>query len=133
MKMFNDGDWVYYDFELYQVKGTRDNYIDLTTGYITTSTPCTENVYPIDLSIKVISEGVEGYSKRLHQIRSINLNYPDLHRELVRRWIEIIDHKNNKDAVKTLWNKLDEFVRKIEQRSEDLKYEEIDGVKLIRR
>ena len=130
---FKIGDWVYSDYELCQVKEMEGEKVySVTTGFInTTGFNMNESIYPIALDIKVISEGVQSCSKRLHAIK-LNINHPDLHRELVRRWHELIEWRDHQTKSKTLWDSLYEWVNKIERKCNDLKYDEIDGVKIFR-
>ena len=53
MKKFKKGDWVYCDFELYQVENVRNNIYDVTTGIMKTSGRLA--LFPLTLENKMIS------------------------------------------------------------------------------
>jgi hypothetical protein len=131
---YNIGDWVYYDFELCQIKEMEDGKVySVTTGVInTTGFDMADSIYPLSMELKVISEGVAHYSKRLHDIKGANLNFPDIHRELVRRWHQIIENKSNGGSGRKLWDSLSAWVSTIESECMGVRQKTIDSVKIFR-
>lgn len=129
---FKKGDWVFCEFVLQMVKETKDDRItSVTDGFFEMGgRDLSDRCYPLTIKNKRISDEVQGWRTRFHALNAPGLNYPDLIRELVRRWIEMCE-ANEKDLQK-LYDSLGEFGRKIENRVQDLKYEEVDGVNIFR-
>jgi len=131
---FKTGDWCFFEFKLHQIKKMEgSNISEVSSGTIRTSgSDLSDRCYPLEMNIKIISESVSFWSKRFHQER-IGLNHPDLHRELVRRWVELCDNKDNDDHLKELYEKLSQFGNSVLQKVNDLNFEEVEGIKLLRR
>lgn len=135
MNKFKVGDFIFCEFVLQQIKEMNGEDITCVTDghFQMTGNSLNDRCYPLDLRIKVISDSVKSWSKRFHDLKNNSLNYPDINRELIRIWVEMCEIKDNDTRLKELFNSLDSFGRKIEERVRDLKYEEIDGVPLFRR
>lgn len=129
---FKKGDWVFCEFALQQIKETKgDRITSVTDGFFELSgQDISDRCFPLTVKNKRVSDEVEKWSKRFHALNGPGLNYPDLKRELIRRWVEMCE-ADEKDLQK-LYASIGEFGRKIEQRVQELKYEEIEGVNIFR-
>lgn len=133
---FKKGDWLYFEFNLSQVKEVyKGKPSCVTNGYIRTGGSMgdlSDRCYPLDMDIKLISGAVDYWSKRFHALEHNSLNHPDLHRELVRRWVEICDNKDDDKKVQELYDKLATFgnsvLKKVKEVKEDIS---VEGVKLF--
>lgn len=85
------------------------------------------------MAIKVISDDVRYWSKRFHELNHNSLNHPDLNRFLIKTWVEMCDSKDDKDKLKSLYDKLNNFGNDLCRKVRDLQYEEIEGVSIFRR
>lgn len=129
---FKKGDWVFCEFVLQQIKDTNEDRVtSVTDGFFELSgRDLSDRCFPLTVKNKRVSNEVEGWSKRFHALKGPGLNYPDLNRELIRRWVEMCE-ADEKDLQK-LYDSIGEFGRKIERRVQELKYEEIEGVNIFR-
>jgi hypothetical protein len=129
--MIKVGDWVYFDFELNQVKEVMKNRItSVTTGVISCG-GYELKCYPISLGIKLISENVEYYSKKLHELDGF-LNFPDIHGKLCDYWKELCDKfmKNGKlDEID--YEKVQNFYKEIVSAVMDKKKKEAHGIQIF--
>lgn len=134
-KNFKVNDFIFCEFELQQVVMMEDNKVtEVTNGFFRLSGgDLTDRCYPLNLDIKCASDGVKYWSKRFHELNHNSLNHPDLNRELIRRWVNICENIENKKVLKELYEDLDKFGNAVVNKVTDLKYEEIDGVRLFRR
>jgi hypothetical protein len=130
---FKEGDWCFCEFELKQIVVMDGNCItSVTNGFIRSSSlDLSDRCYPLDLKVKTISDSVKYWSDKFHKIK-LNINHPDLNRELINRWTDICDARFNEEKCKALMQSLDEFGKSIVEACEDLKCKEIAGVKLFR-
>lgn len=110
-------DWCFNEFELKQIKKIKEykdgNAItELTDGYFTHSGNfLNETCYPMDITIKLISENFKNYSDKLHKVQDLEFkrNFPNVHRELVRRWCKCCDDKDDIEKIKKHYSKLEEW------------------------
>lgn len=100
---------------------------------IMSSNDLSDRCFPLDLSIKRCSDAVAYWSKRIVELNNNSLNYPDLKRELINRWIIMCENKDDKDKLQELYDSLSKFGNAVIKRVNELKHEEIDGVALFRR
>lgn len=91
-----------------------------------------DRIFPLDLKVKQISDYVAGCSKRFHELKVGGLNHPDLNRELIRRWVELCECRENKSELDKLYESLQDFVNAICRKVDDFKYEAVDGIQLFR-
>ncbi len=132
-KNFKVHDFIFCEFELQQVVEMNDSKVTkVTNGFFTMSgNDLTDRCYPLNLNIKCASDGVKYWSKEFHKLNHNSLNHPDLNRELIRRWVDICENIENKKVVKELYDDLDKFGQAVINKVRDLKYEEIEGVRLF--
>lgn len=132
---FQKGDWCFCEFRLQQIMNVDGNRItEVSDGImIMLSNDLSDRCFPLDLSIKICSDNVAYWSKRFHELNNNSLNYPDLKRELINRWIVMCENKDDKDKLQELYDSLSKFGNAVIKRVNELKHEEIDGVALFRR
>jgi len=135
MKNFKVNDWCFCEFKLQQILSMKDGKVtEVSDGAFRMSgNDLTDRCYPVDMKIKQCSDTVAYWSHKLHELKHNSLNHPDLNRELISRWVEICENINDGQATKILYEKLDSFGRAVVSRVQDLKYEEIEGVRLFTR
>lgn len=132
---FKQGEWCFCEFALQQVMETEENRITGVSdgmfrhgGY-----DLSDRCYPLEMKVKQISDTVAYWSKEFHALKNNALNHPDLNRELIRRWVELCDNRDNENRLKELYDKLSEFGNSVIRRVRDLNFEEVEGVSLFRR
>ena len=132
---FKQGEWCFCEFALQQIMETEENRITGVSdgmfrhgGY-----DLSDRCYPLEMKVKQISDTVAYWSKEFHKLKNNSLNHPDLNRELIRRWIELCDNRDDEKRLKELYDKLSEFGNSVVRRIRDLSHEEIEGVSLFRR
>jgi hypothetical protein len=132
-KDFKIDDWVFCEFELSQIKEMNGNRItSITTGQISMSGyDLSDRCFPLALEFKVASDTASYWSKKIHELKNAGLNHPDIHRELVSRWVDICESANSPN-VKDYYEKLSAFGRGICEKVESFKYEDFEGVRLFR-
>ena len=131
---FKQGEWCFCEFALQQVMETEGNRITAVSDGIFRQDghDLSDRCYPLEMKVKQISDTVAYWSKEFHALKNNALNHPDLNRELIRRWVELCDNRENEKRLKELYDKLSEFGNSVIRRVRDLKFEEVEGVSLFR-
>jgi len=134
-KNFKEGDWCFSNFELCQIqKMDGDEVEEVSTGVIRrTGWYLTDSCFHLDMKIKNISDTFSYWHDRLHAVKSVNLNYPDIMRSLESRWEDACNKANNVKYTEEVYNNLSRFCNSIIQKAEDLQEESVEGISLIRR
>ena len=132
---FKQGEWCFCEFALQQVIETEENRItEVSDGMFRLGGyDLSDRCYPLEMNVKQISDIVAYWSKEFHALKNNALNHPDLNRELIRRWVELCDNRDNEKRLKKLYDKLSEFGNSVVRRVRDLNFEEVEGVSLFRR
>lgn len=132
---FKAGDWVFCEFKLQQIKSAEEGRVTCVTDsmFEHSSYDMTDRCFPLDLRIKAASDSVSYKWDILQGLKPNSLNYPDLHRALVSKWIELCENIDDSKKMQALYDSLNEFVRKIQERMQELRYEEIEGISLFRK
>jgi hypothetical protein len=129
------GDWCFYEFTLSviedmspdgRVQGVADGYFRRGGSNLS------EECLPLTKLNKVLSEEFTKLSDRLHAIKGANLNYPDLHTYLVRKWRDCCDLVHTDEQRDMLRTEVRHFVAHVEQTANGLRSEVLDGVQLFR-
>jgi hypothetical protein len=60
-----------------------------------------------------------------------SLNHPDLNRALIERWVAICENVNDDKKVAELYKNLDNFCTAILEKVRNLRFEEVDGVRIF--
>jgi hypothetical protein len=132
---FKQGDWCFCEFALQQVMETEENRITgVSDGMFRHGAhDLSDRCYPLEMKVKQISDTVAYWSKEFHALKNNALNHPDLNRELIRRWVELCDNRENDNRIKELYDKLSEFGNSVIRMVRDLNFEEVEGISLFRR
>jgi hypothetical protein len=132
---FKQGEWCFCEFKLQQVMETEDNKITSVSDgmFRLGSSDLSDRCYPLDMGIKQISDTVSYWSDEFHKIKINGLNHPDLNRELIQRWVDLCDNKDNADKMKELYESLSKFGNAVKQKCNDLGFETVECVTLFRR
>lgn len=105
------GDWVLYEFGVYQVKRLKP-FPELSNAIIATM-PCDAEgqCRPLTLRGLAIAKSFEGVSQEIHKKGHGGLNYPDIHRWLCEKWLQAYDTPDTPDdkALEPIWRELREF------------------------
>lgn len=102
------GDWCFYEFKLVQIEEIDGDCITVNDGFFrTTMFSIRNNLIPLTLHTKVVSDSVDYHYKRMHQIHINSEN----HELFVRYWFEMCLKLN------TNYEKCYEFLKKFENYS----------------
>lgn len=131
---YKEGDWVYYDFKLCQIKEIEDGiYYRVTDGFFQTSgSALSDSFFPLDLRIKSISDEFKYHSDLFHKLSFNALNHPDINRKLVSMWIEACNNKDDNEKIGEIYDKLHKFYDDVKMEIEKIRMISINDVKLIR-
>ena len=132
---FKKEDWCFCEFKLQQIMETEENRITSVSDgmFRLGSSDLSDRCYPLEMKVKQISDTVAHWSREFHNLENNSLNHPDLNRELIRRWVELCDNREDENRLEKLYAKLSEFGNSVLRKVRDLDFEEVDGVRLFRR
>ncbi len=130
----NKNEWCFCEFKLQQITETTEGRITSVSdgNFSLGSYDLTDKCFPITMCIKVISDRVAYWSDQFHKLKISSLNYPDLNRELIRRWVEVCHNSENTKIVQERLSALDEFGKTVLDRLHNAKQESVEGVRLFR-
>ena len=142
MSKFKVNDWVWFEFELNQIKTMIGSKItELSTGVIRGySTDFSDNVFPLTTVNKLISETYKRQYERLKdECRFANLNWPDIHRWFVQHWATTCREKPVPGTAGTYqdayfihrYEELYAFVDQVILACEPLKLARVKGIRLV--
>lgn len=131
--VFQVGDWCFCEYKLQQIMEMEgDQVTSVSDGRFRHSgSSLNDRCFPLDLRVKNISDTVAAYMDDLHRERSVNLNYPDLNRELIRRWAALCQVKDDDEALRAGYDSLSAFMRSVRESIQKVKYEQVEGVSLF--
>jgi hypothetical protein len=131
---FKQGEWCFCEFKLQLIMKTKENRItEVSDGMFNlVSSDLSDRCYPLELKVKRISDTVVYWSEKFHELKNNALNHPDLNKELIRRWVELCNHREDKNRSKELYDSLSNFSSSVLRKVEDLNLEEVEGVRLFR-
>ena len=94
---FKQGDWCFYKFKLVQILDVVENRITSVSdgSIISDGYDLSSECYPLDMKVKQISDTVNSWYNDFHREGNNAINYPDLTRELVRRWVEMCEFRDD--------------------------------------
>jgi hypothetical protein len=133
--VFKQYDWCFCEFKLQQIKKMEKNCItEVSDGnFCHGSSDLSDRCYPLEMKYKLISDEVNHWSRKLHELDNNSLNYPDIHRALVERWCEMCDNADDHDKLQDLYNKLANFGNTIINKVRGSRNEYVDGVRIFGR
>jgi len=128
------GDWCFCEFKLQQIKRVEpDGSVhEVSDGNFSHGGDLTDRCYPLDMKVKLISDHVWYWRDAFHKLNHNSLNHPDLNRELIRRWCDMCDNRENDEKWAELRDQLNEFGDGVIKKVRDVKSETVEGVRLYR-
>lgn len=131
---FKVNDWCFCEYELQQIIEIEEGRItSVTTGMCRLSGyDLSDMCFPLDIRIKNISDTVAYYMKKLHEVKHLNLNYPDLNRAFISRWVDLCKVKDDDKALQIGYDNLSAFYQSIIDKVSQVKNEYVEGVQLFR-
>jgi hypothetical protein len=132
---FKVGEWCFFEFDLFQVKKTEDSRItSVTDGYLEHGGyDLSDRCFPLDMTAKVSSNEVESWYQSIRkEAGNSNINYPSLHERLCELWSEMCRTRNDDVRYAKCHKNLQDFGNKVVKKIKDMKYEEVDGIKILR-
>ena len=132
-KNFQVGQWVFCEFKLQQIKNMEDGRVtEVTDGILThSSRDLTDRCFSLSIRIKRISDEVAHYMDKFHTIKVPGLNFPDLSREMVSRWVDMCETTNDAD-LRIMYDSLSAFSKDIHKKINGLQNEQVGSFKLFR-
>lgn len=127
------GDWCFCEFVLQQIKEMNgEDITSVTDGFFNLgSSSLNDRCFPVELDIKVKSDNVKYWNDEFHKLKNNSLNYPDLNRELISRWVALCIETDEKKLQK-LYDSLSKFGSDVLRSVYRLNNESVDGVRLFR-
>ncbi len=131
---FKKGDWCFCEFKLQQIQETKEGRITSVTDgrFSLGSYDLSDSCFPLELRIKNLSDSVNYWHDKFHNLKHNGLNHPDLNRELISQWVEMCENIGDEEILKTLYTKLDEFGKAVTEQVGNLRYTQIEGVRIFR-
>jgi hypothetical protein len=131
---FKKGDWCFCEFKLQQIERIENNEImGVTDGLFSHGGILTDRCFPLELSIKRISDDVNYWSKQFHQLKNNALNHPQLNWKLIEMWQEMCINREDSEKLKELYTKLNAFGDAVVRKVQDLECENVQGIPIFRR
>lgn len=133
-KGFKKGDWCFSEFQLKQIKKMEDGRITSVSdgSFITGSYDLTDECFPVTMEIKKVSEEFEYWRRKIHELNCNSLNHPEIHRDLVQRWVRICEKIDDKEFVKEQLNFLESFCTEIIKTVKELREQKVGTVRIFK-
>lgn len=134
------GDWVIHNYEIKQIMDIHPNgnVHELSTGTMRVSSmDLTDDIRPLTLQAKVLSESFQFYYKKLNELKgSSALNWPDINRYFSKLCLQAIDEglsgkKYKEGELNSNLKEALDFYNKVREKIDG--YSEINGIALFRR
>ena len=129
------GDWCFCEFKLQQIKGMDGDRITcVTDGFFSHSGhDLSDRCFPLEMKVKTSSEEIETWYKSIRDAAgNFNINYPEIHNKFIELWVHLCENTEHDILYAKYWEELQNFGIELTQKLRDLKYEEVQGIKLIR-
>ena len=125
---FKIGDWLFHEFELKQL--IKEN--EVSDGSFSTYGSISDFCRPLSLRNNVISNIFKGeYDDLYNDTKKININWPDIHNWIERKWIDACDTDSN-DKLQQIYTELHEFCNNIRTSAKNLKSIQVNGIRVMR-
>lgn len=133
----NVGDWVFFEHELMIVEEVTDSgagSCTLSSG--THSVGCHnagERCRPLTKTQKQIADGYHAVRMELHRVDgSHHINFPDVCRWIEHEWLSASEDGRDDKSIRDHFNRLYEFKNNVLKKLQDLRFEEVMGVRVLR-
>jgi len=103
LKMY---DRVFYNFERHTINGMKGDRITSVSIGRTSISGFNLCCYPDEPIIESISNRVRKLNDEFSYLQDSNINYRDFNRELVNRWCEMCENKDNSKELERLYESL---------------------------
>ena len=115
-------DWCFCEFTLQKIIETEENRITgVSDGMFKLGgSDLSDRCYPLEMKVKQISDTVAYWSREFHRLKNNSLNHPELNIELIRRWVELCDNREDENRLNELYDKLYEFGNSVLRKVRDL-------------
>lgn len=132
---FKVGDWVFCEFNLQIIDSIKDGRITgVSDGHFTHgSHSLNDRCFPLEKTVKVISDIFKDRYDEIHRKGGNGLNYPDINRWFVEKWCEVCTNREDVALLNKGMEELAEFANAILDRCRSLKNETVGGVNLFRK
>jgi hypothetical protein len=133
---FKQGEWVWYEHKLVQIKKiTEGRVTEVTDGYISSGFhDLSDDCFPMDIRAKLVSEEYDASYKKLRkEAGNLNLNYPDIHRLYVSEWKSVMEERHDDKAIADGYARLRAFEKEFTDAIERSQSAQVAGVSLFRR
>ncbi len=129
---FKVGDWCFCEWELKQITKIENNKIlETSDGSFSHGGNLTDRCFPLDMKIKQISDSFEYYYKPIRDIK-LNINHPDIHWKFVDMWIEMCEHKDDKNFLEIGYKNIENFQKDILEKIEQIKNMQLRDIYIMR-
>ncbi len=131
---FKKGEWCFFEFELHQIKKLHAGRIsEVSTGIVTqASYDLYDRCFPLNADIKIKSDQVALWKSKIKALEANSLNWPDIHEEFTRIWMELCNITPKALKTATVYQELADFSNSIIKQVENMRYEKANGVKIFR-
>jgi hypothetical protein len=128
--MYKKGDWVFCEFKLQEILEVEENRVtSVHDGWFEMgSLDLSDRCFPLTVRNKVISDSFKNFSDQVHAIRNNGLNYPDINRYLISKWVDCCEETND-EKIQKVYIEIEEFIDKLKDIHLDLK---INGINVFR-
>lgn len=137
MTKWNVGDWGYMDAMLVQVCEVREGrVVQVSDGvFITGGGDLGDRLFPQTLPIKRIADEIRYLADRVHRLGFNGMNFPDIRRHFNTLFFNAVRAHlaGGDEAATAICGKATSFFRKVESAVQDLRFQEIDGVRIFGR
>ncbi len=132
-KNFKIDDWIFYEFELYQVQNIQDSMITVTDGYMST---CSFNnivkCFPVTMIIKLISDEFNTYYENFKKINLKGLDLSSIHNYLIWLWVSCCENCNSNYTIQEYYNKLKSFEKEVLDECERVKNTKVNNINIFK-
>ncbi len=130
------GDWCFCEMKLQQIKEMEGERVTCVTDsfFSLGSYDLSDRCFPLDLLVKNISDCFVTFQERIRsQDRVLKLNWPDINRWFVVKWVDACAIRNDKERLTLLMDEAEKFAHDIINKMCDANRLEVGGVALVRR
>ena len=134
-KSFKIDDWVYYEFELVQVREIENDKVTKVSdgSFNTWANDLNPYCFPMNMDMKKISDYVKSVFDDIKEYNLNCLNYPDIKRKFVEYWVEMCEnYHSDYDKYITIKTKFATFVNELTTKLNEIQNLYINDVKIIK-
>jgi hypothetical protein len=116
--MFKVGEFIFCEFKLQEINEMEGERVtSVHDGWFEMgSRDLSDRCFPLTIRNKVISETFQGFSDKIHAINNAGLNYPDIARYFVLKWVECCNGASD-DKIKLIYDEVQNFINTVKEKS----------------